>query len=50
MFLILGGIVQAQDQDTTWTNGGDFALTFSQTSLTNWAAGGDNALAANTLF
>lgn len=38
--------------DTTklWKKGGNFTLTFSQTSLTNWAAGGENSLASNALM
>lgn len=48
----IGGIyVNGQDsvkKDTTWKIGGQFVLTFSQSSFTNWAAGGENALAGNT--
>lgn len=38
--------------DTTqgWNNGGVFAITLAQTSLTNWAAGGQNSVAINGLF
>ena len=36
----------SQETDTTyWTNGGSFAVNFTQVSFTNWAAGGQNSIA-----
>lgn len=46
-------VATAQEQapeDGPWKNGGNFALNFSQSSLTNWAAGGQNAIAFNAFF
>lgn len=34
-------------KDTTWSIGGENAISFSQVSLSNWAAGGENSLSAN---
>jgi len=38
--------------DTTqgWKNGGVFAITLAQTSLSNWASGGQNSVAVNGVF
>jgi len=38
--------------DTTqgWKNGGNFAVSLAQTSLTNWASGGQNSIAVNGIF
>lgn len=41
---------QEKDTITGWRTGGVFAITGSQTSLTNWSAGGENAISANALF
>jgi len=39
-----------KDTITGWKTGGIFAITGSQTSLTNWAAGGENSVSLNALF
>jgi hypothetical protein len=39
-----------KDTVTGWKTGGIFAITGSQTSLTNWAAGGENSVSLNALF
>lgn len=38
--------------DTTqgWKNGGVFAITLAQTSLSNWASGGQNSVSVNGVF
>lgn len=33
-----------------WKNGGNFAVSLAQTSLTNWASGGQNSVAVNGIF
>jgi len=38
------------DTLTGWKTGGIFAITGSQTSLTNWAAGGENSVSLNALL
>ncbi|MEM7548864.1 MAG: DUF3078 domain-containing protein [Bacteroidota bacterium] len=49
-------ISYAQDEEqneadtSNWIVGGEFALTFSQVSLTNWAAGGENSIALATFL
>ncbi|MBP1672350.1 MAG: hypothetical protein H6Q25_165 [Bacteroidetes bacterium] len=39
-----------KDTLTGWKTGGIFAITGSQTSLTNWAAGGENSVSLNALL
>ncbi len=49
--LFLQGQEQSQDtvkKDTIWKTGGQFVLTFTQTSFTNWSAGGEDSYAGNT--
>jgi hypothetical protein len=42
--IILSGVIQAQEKDTTyWSKGGMISITVSQVSLTNWAAGGQSS-------
>jgi len=51
IFILLINSGFAQDTATVqkpWLTGAQFALTFSQSSLTNWSAGGDNAIAFNS--
>ncbi len=40
-------IAQHYNTDSTWTFGGNFALSFNQASFSNWASGGENAIGAN---
>lgn len=39
-----------KDTITGWKTGGVFAITGSQTSLTNWSAGGENSISLNALL
>ena len=45
-------VLRKNEQDTVkgWKTGGIFAITGSQTSLTNWAAGGENSVSLNALL
>ncbi len=45
-------VLRKSENDTVigWKTGGIFAITGSQTSLTNWAAGGENSVSLNALF
>lgn len=44
-FIFLFSFNFAQETDTNnWTKGGNYALNFSQVSLTNWSAGGQNSI------
>lgn len=51
--LLTTSVAMAQEkapENGPWKNGGNFALNFSQSSLTNWAAGGQNSIAFNAFF
>lgn len=45
-------VLRKIEKDTTsgWKTGGVFAITGSQTSLTNWSAGGENSISLNALL
>lgn len=49
-FVVLCAVAQDKPDTTYWKKGGNTALTFSQTSLTNWSGGGDNAISTNLLL
>jgi len=56
-YLLTGGLIlfyalllAQTPKDTLWKTGGNLAITFAQTSLTNWAAGGENSLAENSFL
>jgi hypothetical protein len=50
-FMLSYALLLAQmPKDTLWKAGGNLAITFAQTSLTNWAAGGENSLAENSFL
>ncbi|MBW6458266.1 MAG: DUF3078 domain-containing protein [FCB group bacterium] len=49
MLLIAVCAVTAQEEDTApWKKGGQGAVNFSQTALSNWSGGGQNALSLNS--
>lgn len=51
LFFGVAGFAQEEEKkDTTWTLGGEAAISFSQASFENWASGGENAIAGNGLL
>lgn len=48
LFIGSQALAQTAEKDTSWTVGGNFSLTFAQSSFSNWQAGGVNSIAGNS--